>query len=141
MKKQINSVTILSVKNRIAVTVLCAFLGATEVNANNYSSAALHTISKEIKSEVKNENGMNRTTAPWVSQNSREVVKEQITDVIAQWMADSSYWSSEDSVTNDQNESEKNVKTVTTTQCTGHFQGENKPYVFNAESYIPNSEF
>ena len=98
MKKQNNSVNILSVKTRICVTVLCAFLSATEVNANNYSSADLNTISKEIKAESKNENGLNKNLTNWVANNEDEVAEVEVIDAIAQWIADSSYWSSDDSL-------------------------------------------
>ena len=140
MKKQNNSVSIMSVKSRISVTVLCALLSATEVNASNYSSVDLNTISKEVKTEPKNEYGMNKNSV-WTVNNNEEVEEEQISDVIARWITDSSYWSSDDSLRIDQKSTEKLVKVTRNEQHAANQANENNAFRFNAESYITNSEF
>ena len=61
MKKQISSVSIMSVKSKISVAVLCALLGATEVNANNNSSLTSNSVSKEVRPENKGEMSRNST--------------------------------------------------------------------------------
>ncbi len=141
MKKQNNSVNIMSVKSRISVTVLCALLGATEVNANNNSSSDLNSISKEVKAEPKNENGLNRNLTTWVANNEEEVAEVKVIDAIAQWIADSSYWSSDDSLSADQKVSENRGQMFRSNSNTGKISAGNKTYFFNAEPYILNSEF
>ena len=141
MKKQINSVGIWSVKSGLKVTVLCAILGATEVNASNYSSAALNSDSKEVKAELKYENVMGRNSIPFVSVNDNRNSKEPITSIISNWMSNSSYWSPDDSLLNSRKISDKKEKTVKSDQAQDNHSAENKPFLFNAENYIHNSEF
>jgi hypothetical protein len=140
MKKQNNSVSIMSVKSRISVTVLCALLGATEVNASNYSSVDLNTISKELKADPKNENSANRFTT-WTGKINNVAEEEQMIDVITRWMSDSSYWSSEDTLSIEHKVSDNSNKETNSEKSKGNNPGENKPLKINAESYILNSEF
>lgn len=141
MKKQINSVTTMSLKTKISLTVLCAFLGATEVNANNYSSVGLNNISKEVKTESKTENRINRISTVEVLNNNEEVADEQITDELSQWIAESSYWSVDDSMSADQKKSENNMKSAKDCQSKCNAHTENKSFIFSPEHSILNSEF
>ena len=140
MKKQNNSVSIMSVKSRISVTVLCALLSATEVNASNYSSTGLNTYSKEVKTEPKNENAMNRNST-WTIDNKEEAEEEQIIDTIARWIADSSYWSSEDSLLIDRKVSDNSQKVLKGDHSLSQKVTKGETFKFNAESYISESEF
>ena len=140
MKKQNNSVTIMSVKSKISVTVLCALLGATEINASNYSSVGLNTISKEAKADPENENGMNKFTN-WTGNNNNAVEEELITDAITRWMSDSSYWSSEDTLSNERKISDNGSKVVNSENSKVNNLKENNPFKFNPGSFILNSEF
>jgi len=139
MKKQISSVTIMSAKFKISLTIICALFGAAEVNANNYSSFTSHSVSKEVRPENKVE--MNRNSTLWVVKNSEEEVEVKTIDVIEQWIADGSYWSADDSLSNELKVSENNVKIATDTRIKGIQGDEMKPFIFNAESFIQNSEF
>ena len=141
MKKQINSVSIWSVKSGFKVTVLCALLGATEVNANNNLSSMLNSGSKGIKTEVKDENGTNRNSTSWVSRNNELNVKEQITTVISQWMSDGSYWSSDDSLLNDQKIPYNKEKILKNDQSSDNHPIENESGLINAKSYIAGLKF
>lgn len=140
MKKQNNSVTIMSVKSRISVTVLCAILGAAEVNASNYSTVDLNTISKEVKADPKNENGVNKFSV-WTGNNNDVVEEELITDAITKWMSDSSYWSSEDTLSNDRKISDNGSKVVKRENSKGNSLKEYNPFKFDSGSFILNSEF
>ena len=140
MKKQINSVSIWSVKSGFKVTVLCALLGATEVNASNNLSFSLNSDSKGIKTEVKDENVTSRNNTSWVSGNSDLNVQEQVTAVITQWMSDGSYWSSDDSMLNDQKTAHtKNV--LNREQQSDNHPVENESGIINAKSYIAGFKF
>ena len=141
MKKQINSVSIWSVKSGFKVTVLCALLGTTEVNASNNLSLSLNFDSKGIKTEVKDENVNNRNNSSWVSRNSDLNVKGQITTVITQWISDGSYWSSDDSTRNDPKLSLVNTKDLNIDQSSGNLPSENESDIINAKSYIAGFKF
>jgi hypothetical protein len=100
MKKQISSVNSWSVKYGLSVTVLCAMIGATEVKATNHPLTDSNPFTKELKSNTKTESGLNKTSCPYLENNTAETVAEEITLVLEQWMANSSYWSSDDSILN-----------------------------------------
>ena len=140
MKKQNNSVSIMSVKSRISVTVLCALLSATEVNASNYSSVGLNTYSKEVKTEPKNENAMNRNST-LSTKDTDDAEEEQILDTIARWITDSSYWSSEDSLLIDRKVSDSSQKVMKSEHSQSQKEAKNETFKFNPESYISESEF
>lgn len=139
MKKQISSVSIMSVKSKISVAVLCALLGATEVNANNNSSLTSNSVSKEVRPENKGE--MSRNSTPWGVKNSDEEVEVKTIDIIEQWIAEGSYWSADDTLSNDTRGSEDNASIIIATHFNGSQLVEKKPFIFNAESFIQNSEF
>ncbi len=141
MKKQINSVSIWSVKSGFKVTVLCALLGATEVNASNNLSFSLNSDSKGIKTEVKDENVTSRNNTSWVSGNSDLNVQEQVTAVITQWMSDGSYWSSDDSLLYDPKASPINEKVLNNDQPSDDHKIENESGLINAKSYIAGFKF
>ena len=141
MKKQINSVSIWSLKSGFTVTVLCALLGATEVNANNNLSSTLNSGSKGIKTEVKDENVTNRNSTSWVSRNSDLNVKGQITTVITQWISEGSYWSSDDSLLYDPKASPINEKVLNNDQPSDDHKIENESGLINAKSYIAGFKF
>ncbi len=141
MKKQINSASIWSMKTSISFTVLITLLSATEVNAKNYDSADFSKVSKEVKVENRNENVNNKNLSTWMANNDEAIVEEEIIDVIAQWIEDGSYWSSDDSVVNNQIFSGNLDKSERSQNRVNAFPIQDKPFVFNAESYIPQSEF
>jgi hypothetical protein len=141
MKKQINSASIWSMKTSISLTVLITLFGATEVNAKNYDSAEFSKASKEVKVENSEENVNNKNLAPWVVNNDEAIVDEEIIDVIAQWIVDGSYWSPDDSIVNKQIFSVNLDKSEWNQNRAKALPIQNKPFVFNAESYIPQSEF
>jgi len=141
MKKQINSASIWSMKTSISLTVLITLFGATEVNAKNYDSAEFSKASKEVKVENSEENVNNKNLSPWVANNDEAIVDEEIIDVIAQWIVDGSYWSSDDSIVNKQIFSVNLDKSEWNQNRAKALPIQNKPFVFNAESYIPQSEF
>ena len=133
MKKQINSVSIWSVKSGFKVTVLCALLGTTEVNASNNLSLSLNFDSKGIKTEVKDENVTAR--------NSDLNVEEQISAEITQWISDGSYWSSDDSMLNDQKMAHYKKEVLNIDQSSGQLSIEQESGIINAKSYIAGFKF
>ena len=141
MKKQIKSVSTWSVKSGFTVTVLCALLGATEVNANNNLSSALNPGSKGIKNEVREEMVTNRNNSPWVSKNNDLSAKEHIADAITHWMSNGTYWSSDDSLANDPKNSRNKENIVKTDQSSENSQAGNESDVINAKSYIAGFKF
>lgn len=141
MKKQINSASIWSMKTSISLTVLITLSGATEVNAKNYDSADFSKVSKEVKVENREENVNSKNLAPWVANNDEAIVEEEIIDVIAQWIVDGSYWSSDDSLENKKILSGNLEKSDWNQNRANALPVQNKPFGFNAESYIPQSEF
>jgi|GEM_PF-5846392 len=141
MKKQISSVSIWSVKSGLTGAVLCALIGATEVNASNNLSTSLNSGSKGIKTEVKDENVNSRNSATRVSGNNDLNVQEQISVVITHWMSDGSYWSSDDSTRNDPKLSLVNTKDLNIDQSSGNLPSENESDIINAKSYIAGFKF
>ncbi len=141
MKKQINSVGSTSVKSILSATVLCTILGVTGVNANNYPSIDLNNASKDQRADLKAESSMNRISSPIIAMNKENVVKEEVTLVISQWMADSSYWSSDDSSMNRPVQTEVSPKLVKSMGKSPGTEYKNVPYIFNAQSFISDSEF
>ena len=139
MKKQINAVTIMSVKSKISVIILCALLGAAEVNANNYSSLASNSISREIRPENKNE--MNKNSTPYSINNTDEEVEVNVLEAMEQWIANGSYWSSEDTLSNEVKVPGDNKVVTKNTTNSNTPKIESNPFIFNAKSYISNSEF
>jgi len=141
MKKQIKSVSTWSVKSGLTVTVLCALIGATEVNANNNLSSALNPGSKGIKNEVKEEMVTNRNNSPWVFKNNDPNAKEHITEVIIHWMSNGTYWSSDDSLENNQQNSHNKENVFNVDQSSDNLQVEKESDVINAKSYIAGFKF
>ncbi|MEI7526223.1 MAG: hypothetical protein WCJ95_17895 [Mariniphaga sp.] len=139
MKKQVSSVSIMSAKSKFSVTVLCALLGATEVNANNYSLLASNEVSKAVRPENRIETSRNAT--PWGVKISDEEVEVKTIEVIEQWIAEGSYWSEEDSLSNDLKVSENKVNVAKAKHVSGLQWNEDRPFIFNADSFIQNSEF
>jgi len=141
MKKQIKSVSTWSVKSGFTVTVLCAILGATEVNANNNLTSTMNSGSKGNKTEVKEEIVTNRNNSPWVLKNIDQNAKEQIANVITHWMSDGTYWSSDDSLVNDQQVSNSKANVSKMDQRSDNLKAEHESNIINAKSYIAGFKF
>ena len=109
MKKQINSVSNSTVKSILSATVLSVMLGATGVNANNYHSTDSNSVSKDSRADPKTETGLIRSSESLITNNSSETVKNEISLVIEQWMAESAFWSTEDSVPNAKEKSDEHA--------------------------------
>ncbi len=141
MKKQINSVSNSTVKSILSATVLCAMLSATGVNANNYSSVDSNIFSEDKRADPKTETGLIRSSESYITSNSSETVKNEISIVIEQWMAESAYWSADDTLPNDRKESESKGKDIKSVHLNPKISMEKVPFIFKAENYISDSEF
>ncbi len=141
MKKQNNSVNALSVKSMFSVTLLCALLGGTEIKASTYQSAYLNNITKEVKTEPKNENALNGTSVMAANPIHEAIQEEEISDVISRWMSGNSFWSSEVSESTYVFSAEVKEKVAKTEVKKAKIQNTDKIFLFNAENYIVNSEF
>jgi hypothetical protein len=141
MKKQTNSVSKSSVKGILSAAIICAMFSASGVNANNYPSVNLDNISKNPKADQKTESGLIIGSEPSDSGNGQATVKNEITVIIEQWMEDSSYWSSDDSLMSHLMQSEISLKTDKKENSGEKTWVSIAPYIFKAQNFIPESEF
>jgi hypothetical protein len=140
MKKQINSVSICSLKSIRYVATLCAMLSAIGAGARNIPSMDSHGVSKEIKAEIKSENCLNRNIYPYDQMNSGESVNEEVKMQICEWMNGRSYWNTDEPALNVQPSNETG-KVTNRDQLSEKKIMNDLPFIFNAENYIPESEF
>jgi len=141
MKKQSNTGNSLSVKSKITVAILCAMIGTTEINAKNYPSTNPNRVSRETRSDNKTENGSNSISSINISDYSEIAAAEEVSSVMEQWMIDHSYWSLDDIYLNEQKNSKNLRESEKNKNCSTNEVIDSNLFIFNAESYITNSEF
>jgi hypothetical protein len=141
MKKQTNSVSKSSVKSILSAAILYAMFSASGVNANNYPSVNLNNVSKNPKADPKTESGLIKGSEPSDSGSGQAIVKNEMTVIIEQWMEDSSYWSSDDSLMSHLMQSEISPKPDKKENSGEKTWISIAPYIFRAQSFIPESEF